>query len=375
VAAVVKADPLGNPPDDMAWLLNQIEPRRWMSYQRHGISNCRQNSDFMTFLIEGTGVVPVWSFLVLITGFVVVIGPINYLLLKRKRRLFLLLVTVPLGAAIITISLFSYALISDGLGMRTRARSYTRLDQRSQQMVNWARQSYYAGLAPSGGLQFPKESAVYPIVEHPGGNVARLRELAWTDTTQQLRSGYLSSRQTSQYLVISSAPSQHKLAIRPGGENASPQVTNQLGARIEMLILRDHDGQYYELRDLDEGESRALTSSTYSKALQPISVAANERRPALPLGYETDNWSGGLFGFTSGGQRIHYYGPSFDRALASPTFSSSILEMELRRMTSNNAAELEPGTYLTVLEHAPDMPLGYRQVREVGSFHVLEGKW
>lgn len=376
VAAVIKADPLNNPPDDMAWLLNQIEPRRWMSYQRHGVSSSRPNSDFMTFLIDGTGVVPVWSFLVLITGFVVVIGPVNYLLLKRKRRLYLLLVTVPLGAAVITISLFSYALISDGLGMRTRARSYTRLDQRSGQMVNWARQSYYAGLAPSGGLQFPSDSAVYPIVERPwGSGTTRARELAWNDEAQQLRSGYLSSRQTSQYLVISSLPSKRKLEVKPGGDQSPPQVTNQLGAQIEHLILRDHDGQYYALRNLQDGESQALTPSTYNKALQPISVAANERRPALPMGYETDRWGAGLFGFTSGNSIRYYYDQTFERSLSQPTFSSSILEMELRRTTSNNTAEIEPGTYVAVLANTPEMPIGYSRAREVGSFHVLEGKW
>jgi hypothetical protein len=305
-----------------------------------------------------------------------VIGPVNYLLLKRWRRLFMLLVTVPLGAAVITISLFSYALISDGLGTRTRARSYTRLDQRSGQMVNWARQSYYAGLAPSGGLQFPSDSAVYPIVERPwGSGTTRARELAWNEDAQQLRSGYLSSRQTSQYLVISSAPSKRKLTVKAGGEKAPPQVTNQLGSRIENLILRDHDGQYYALRDLNDGESRALTSSTYSKALQPISVAANERRPALPLGYETDRWGAGLFGFTSGNTINYYYDQTFERSLSVPTFNSSILEMELRRTTSNNTAEIEPGTYLAVLTNTPEMPIGYSRASEVGSFHVLEGKW
>ena len=43
------------------------------------------------------------------TAFVFLIGPVNYFLLKRSRRLYLLLVTVPLGSALIIGSLFGFA--------------------------------------------------------------------------------------------------------------------------------------------------------------------------------------------------------------------------------------------------------------------------
>ena len=103
-------------------------------------------------LIPGVGSAPVNSFLVLISLFVVAIGPVNYFLLQRQRKLYLLLITVPLGAGVVTSALFIYALVSDGLGVRARARSLTRIDQTSGRTVSWSRQSYYAGLAPSAGM-------------------------------------------------------------------------------------------------------------------------------------------------------------------------------------------------------------------------------
>jgi hypothetical protein len=359
-----------------------------MSYQRHGVSFTRQNGDFMNFLIEGTGQVPVFSFLVLISGFVVVIGPVNYLLLKRWRRLFLLLVTVPAGAAIITVSLFAYAILSDGLGVRMRARSFTRLDQRTGVCSTWARQTYYAGLAPSGGLRFPTDAAVYPIDERPTGRggSSRLRELIWNDDNQQLASGYINSRQTSQYLVISSTTSPRKLEIKSAGPNAPPKVVNRLGAPIEHLVLRDKEGRYFAAHDLavdaesilsppsDPKQTLSSDMQKYLAALKPISTAYNERRPNPPVGYETDQYGGGLFGFTNSGFR-YYYDQSYERGLPAPMFGSSILERELQRTSTNNNSQLEPGSYLAMLKTSAEMPQGYAKLKEQGSFHILEGRW
>ena len=33
------------------------------------------------------------------------------------------------------------------------------------------------------------------------------------------------------------------------------------------------------------------------------------------------------------------------------------------------------GTYLAMLTTSSEMPIGYRRVKEKGSFHILEGRW
>ena len=161
------SEPLAAQTPEAAWLFNELGGHTWMWYQRHGMSLHRANDDYWNWLVPGIGRAPVGSFLILIAAFVVVIGPVNYFLLRRKRRLYLLLVTVPLGAALVTAALFAYALISDGLGIRVRVRSFTEIDQRAGRAVSWSRQSYYAGLAPSGGLTFPETAVVFPIEHYP----------------------------------------------------------------------------------------------------------------------------------------------------------------------------------------------------------------
>ena len=188
---------------------------------------------------------PVGSFLILITAFVIVIGPVNYFLLRRKRRLYLLLVTVPLGAALVTLALFAYALISDGLGVRVRIRSFTEIDQRAGRSVSWSRQSYYAGLAPSGGLTFPETVAVFPIEQYPAERqqgASGMQWLVWGEQ-QNLASGYISSRSAAQFLVVESEPSSRGLLVESGPGDAAVWVTNRLDATVDRLVVKDEQGR------------------------------------------------------------------------------------------------------------------------------------
>ncbi len=193
VVAIQADEPLAAGQYGAAWLLNELDSKSWMWYQRHGMSLFRENDDYWNWIVPGIGRAPVGTFLLLITAFVIVIGPVNYFFLRRRRRLYWLLVTVPVGAGAVTLVLFTYALISDGLGVRVRVRSFSEIDQQAGQAVSWSRQSYYAGLAPSGGLRFPDRAAVFPLEQYPaerrGGRLGTY-ELVWSEG-QNLVSGYL----------------------------------------------------------------------------------------------------------------------------------------------------------------------------------------
>ena len=92
------------------------------------------------------------------------------------------MVTVPVGAAIVTACLLAWAVLGDGLSTRVRIRSLTDVDQASGQTVSWSRHSYYAGMVPSGGFTFPLDALVYPIehIPKPGERRTVDRQLVWT---------------------------------------------------------------------------------------------------------------------------------------------------------------------------------------------------
>src|SRR5262249_25775785 len=136
---VIAADPYAKEGSEYwLWLFRCIGQQQWSWHLRHGVSLTRPNNEFWNFLIPGVGRAPITAFLLLITVFMLAIGPINYYVLRRRGRLMLLLLTVPAAAAIVTVALIFYAIVADGLGTRVRVRSFTTIDQGRQQAVSWS---------------------------------------------------------------------------------------------------------------------------------------------------------------------------------------------------------------------------------------------
>ena len=114
--------------------------------------------------IPGVDGVPVRAFLVMLVVFSVVIGPASYWFLRRKGQLVLLVLTAPLISLVSIVLLAGYALADEGLRVQGRAVTFTMLDQVRKQSATRATVSFYApGLAPSGGLRFSRDVAVFPI--------------------------------------------------------------------------------------------------------------------------------------------------------------------------------------------------------------------
>ncbi len=148
VVVIDAQDPFQQEPLFWHWVLRTLGTNRWLWQKRHGMSLQSNNDDFWQFLIPGVGAAPVKSFLATIALFVIVIGPVNFFLLKRIKRLYLLPLTVPLAAAVTTVLMIAYALVSDGLSTRMRLRSFTYIDQPGDTTVCWSRQAYYAAQRP-----------------------------------------------------------------------------------------------------------------------------------------------------------------------------------------------------------------------------------
>ena len=78
---------------------------RWKWRLRQGLSLDNENPAFHNFLIADVGLPPIQTYRVLISLFVIVIGPLNYWFLRRHGRLHLLLFTVPAAALLASGSL------------------------------------------------------------------------------------------------------------------------------------------------------------------------------------------------------------------------------------------------------------------------------
>jgi len=355
------------------WLLNDLGPERWQWPQRVGLSTLHPNNHFWDFLIPGVGLAPVTEFCILITLFAVGIGPVNYFLLRRWKKLHLLMFTVPGGAAAVTLLLMLYAVVSDGLGVRTRVRSVTCIDQRTGNAACWARLSYYAGLAPSGGLVFSPDVAVIPLEPtafNPfvGRSRPRREVVLAADGTQQLVSGWLPSRTPTQLLTIRSRRTRARLEVAPAANKPGRwTLTNRLGVRIEQVLVCTEQGKYGWAAGVEPDERVELQPIDSAVALKRLQERCRAQRLGWPEGM-TDVPSSGW----SGAWRWAWSG------LFEVTDRDSRLEHVLSTITAVGSPELlrpGPRTYLAVTQTSPEVQLGTPRAREEDSLHVIVGNW
>ncbi len=363
---------------DWGWFYNELgntsqRDASWMWYQRHGMSHSRNNPGFWNFLVPGVGRPPVTAFLAVISLFVILIGPLNYLLLVRTGRLYLLLVTVPLGAGVVTLSLFGFALFTDGIHVRARVRSFTQLNQQQGRAVSWSRQTYYAALRPSGGLTFPPTAAVYPLEQKPAQRYLQrsLKTMHWEEN-QYLTRGYIAPRLPAQFMVINSDKTPSKLVLAAGKNDAAPRVENQLSASIVHLLMRQADGRYFWAENIEPGAASQTAPMKLKPVLEKLRTIYRAHPLALPENYDAKTLNAAL----QYGSRNNWYARgNSDGSLPEPSPSTSLLEQNLRSVFKAKGHPLAPGEFVAVLKNSPHTPQGVDGARQEMGFHVIKGSW
>lgn len=350
--------------------------QNWES--RHGMTPNTANEDFPNLLVPGVGLAPVTEFRVLITAFVVVMGPLNYWLLKRTNRLHLMLISVPAVALTLTLGLFAYAFLSDGLSTRARVHSFTSLDQRSGEAATWSRISYYAGLAPARGLRLPADVALYPII--PGWNTAgggavlgSQRLLEWTEDGQRLTEGWLRSRTPTQYLTIRARKSPYRLDIQPKGDGRLA-IGNELGTPVEFLAVVDEAGEVFIGESIAAGAKVELKKSTHDLALRRIRQLVTQHRPETPAALEMEPTP---IAQMQRRQQRRYYRNQLGMDYGMSRLKDNLPNDAIAAIAGTNLAPVEnlPSRwYFAVTEKGPEVEFG-TPVVEQDSFHVIEGKW
>lgn len=343
----------------------------WAS--RHGLEPGGTCPQFGNLLIPGVGVAPIAEFQVLITLFVLTIGPLNYWLLWRRQQLQMLVVTVPLCALAVTLALVGYAALSDGFGVAARARSVTLLDQTSGEAVSWSRVSHYVAMAPDEPATLPEDCSLYPIKPAWEASVttsAGRRLTVWNGSEQTLASGCLPSRAPVQHLMVRCRESPARLAF--SGEGDTTRVANQLGKPIDFLLARGADGDWRHAEAIEAGGLQSLEPISHSEAVKSYRLLALENEPTFPIGAGK-----------AVEQTLERLGNSravrqLQRNFASVTLTDNLAEQMLGAISGlrgGRSLDLPPRSYLAVTSHAIETPLGWENVIESGSFHVLVGRW
>jgi len=291
---------------DANWALPANGARDWGTIAGRGFR----------LLIPGVEGVPARAYLTILIVFSLLIGPVNYWFLWRKRQQVLMVLTAPLISAIFIVVLAGYVVAGEGLGVRGRAATFTMLDQVRQQASTRGSMSLYAaGMTPSGGLRFPRDVAVFPIGSDGTGSRDR-QTLDLTDA-QRFSGGLIQARSPANFEQIAFRPARERLNFSEEGGGMT--VVNGLGATVTALVYRVR-GQVYSLAD------------------------------PLPLGGKATMKTGGI-----GAGNI---------VPADLPLSSRFVHLLERQPV---------GSYLAVLERSPFWDAGVSGVAERGSFHLVIG--
>jgi len=353
---VFSGDPMTGTEADWAWFFRVMSisrvGSRWLEWEgRHGMSARSGHQDFLGFTVPGVDDVPIAAFLVLITLFSIVIGPVNFIYLKRRGQLYLLVVTVPVIALVTSVTMIGYATISHGFGIKSHTRSITFLDQGNETAVTMARVALFAGMAPSS-LEFSRDTAVYPV--WPTDSSFGGASADWTDR-QVFSNGWIKTRTRAQLQTVRRFPLRGRINVGAPDEQGRVTVDNGLEWDLRYLYVCDASGRRYLAEDISAGRSAGLQELPRSSStrLTPVSSSISDH-------YSASSRDG------------------VDRSRddqSSADFEYSLLEINVRSfMHPSGFQQMRARSYMAIIDGDPGVERGC-STSDTRSLHVLVGQY
>ena len=237
------------------------------------------------------------------------------------------------------------------------------LDQKGHSAVTVARLALFAGVAPSRGMRFSQETAVYPVF--PNSVEPGAFTVDWTEN-QSLTSGWLLSRTRTQFLTIRHAEQPDRVLVkpRPGG---GLEIANGLPWDLEAVLVADASGQLFSARNVlpkASGPLEAVSEKDRSDFVRLL----GRNRPELP-----DNF---IFPVLNPlvGRRLTRF--RFFMRPPDAHFDSNLMERLIQSWSRDLTARktcLRPRSFLAVLRRNPGVETGVGLTTEQAGFHLLLG--
>ncbi len=194
--------------------------------------------------VPGLGKAPVLAFLLVMLVFALLVGPVNFLMLRRLRRPLLALVTVPALGLGTTVVMLGYGLFHDGFGARGVVRSWTLLDQDRHECVAIGARTLFAGLSPGSLSMGPDVLLLAPRAFQRAERRSADRWRLDVDTGI-LDGGVLPSRTTTPLLSAQQGVARQRLRARFVGEQELHLLVDGGVQPQGEVVLRDPDGAYW----------------------------------------------------------------------------------------------------------------------------------
>jgi hypothetical protein len=217
--------------------------------------------------IPGLARLPYRSFAGLLLLFAVVIGPVNFLAVRKRKRPVLLLLTIPAIALVTTVTLLAYGILFQGIDVKSASHSVAVLDQRAHRSACVEARQFFAGLAPAAGLALGAGTIVHAMPQDGSRGWIRKNFEVAHEAGTLLGGDYLPSRRATDQVLAVERAERARLDVRRKG--ATLEVDDNLGVAVEELLVRDPEGSIHHLRDgLDAGERAELSALEDEEAVR-----------------------------------------------------------------------------------------------------------
>lgn len=257
-------------------LLYRLVGYRRSPMLRRGVDPIMGDSRSQRWLIPGVAQPPVYTFIGILTLFVLLVGPVAYRWTTRGHRSHLMFLIAPALALFTTTLMFTYSFISDGFGTSIRVRQLTWIDGRSGDAVERSRATLFAGISPNDGLRFDPQSEVmvYPASGETTWSEmsSKLVDVRMTsvidDDAQRFDASILPSRTQTQFVVHQARSDLGRIAVRAAeGQAFTPGINrvddadliSSLPFDLNQLIVRTQDGQYWSTELAPAGQTVQLS--------------------------------------------------------------------------------------------------------------------
>jgi len=280
---------------------------------RRGAEPILGNAEFKKWLIPGVAQPPVYVLVSFLAIFVVLVGPVAYRRTTRSGRGHLMFVVAPLLALVTTVSMFAYGIAADGFSTLGRIRQITWVDGATGAASERIRETYFAPISPRAGLSFPADAEVFSVrrpdfspweLRHNTGDQI-LGSVTINDETQRFSSSFVPAREQKQFVSQRPRLDVGRLSIaRIGGDvkESKWQVTNEFRFRINDAVVRDRQGAYWRIENIEPGQLQVAVALPAADARQLMGkfyldhnpVAANGSR-----GRRGGGWTGGVVDLTA----------------------------------------------------------------------------
>ena len=252
---------------------------------RRGVDPMLGDRRFARWLIPGVAEPPVYTFMGLLTAFVLLVGPVAYRRTAKHGRSYLMFAIAPALALGTTLAMFGYGIVSDGFGTVARARQLTWVDGKSGDAGERIRTTYFAGVRPADGLRFPGDAEV---ISYPEGAGLPWREINESSPetigtvrvradSQIFDSSFLPSRQQRQFVVH--APRLGIGHLQLSADPAAPTVENGFDFVIREAVIRDDLGSYWTVENLQPGATESCQPLKAQNASKELGRLYNDHRP------------------------------------------------------------------------------------------------